>query len=46
MLNNVRGFKTKEVMIRRIVAEEEPVFIALVETKLRSVMGYGHELKD
>ena len=34
MLNNVRGYRTKEVMIKRIIEEEEPVMIALVETKL------------
>ena len=34
MANNVRGFKSKETMIRRIIAEEEPVIIALVETKM------------
>ena len=34
MMNNVRGFKTKERMIRRIIAEEEPVVIALTETKM------------
>ena len=34
MLNNVRGLKSKEQMIRRIVEEEEPVLLALVETKM------------
>ena len=34
MQNNVRGFKSKEVMIRRIVMEENPVIVALSETKL------------
>ena len=34
MQNNVRGFKSKEVMIRRIVLEENPVIVALSETKL------------
>ena len=27
MLNNVRGYRTKEVMIKRIIDEEEPVMI-------------------
>ena len=34
MLNNVRGFKSKAVMIKRIIEEEQPVIVALVETKL------------
>ena len=34
MLNNIRGFKTKETMLKRIVAEEEPVLLAICETKL------------
>ena len=34
MLNNVRGYKSKAMMIKRIVSEEEPVIVALVETKL------------
>ena len=34
LLNNVRGYKSKETMLKRIVAEEEPVIMAIVETKL------------
>ena len=34
MLNNTRGYKSKEVMTKRIIDEEKPVLIALVETKL------------
>ena len=34
LLNNIRGYKTKEAMLKRIVAEEEPVIMAVVETKL------------
>ena len=36
MLNNVRGYKSKEAMIKRIIDEEEPVIMALTETKLNS----------
>ena len=36
MLNNVRGYKSKENVIKRIVSEEEPVLLALVETKLEA----------
>ena len=35
MVNNVRGYKTKEVMIKRIMMEENPVLMAIVETKLK-----------
>ena len=34
MVNNVRGFKSKEIMIRRIIQEENPVIMALTETKM------------
>ena len=34
MLNNIRGYKSKEIMLKRIVAEEEPVIMAIVEAKL------------
>ena len=34
MLNNIRGLKTKETMMKRIVLEEKPVLYACVETKL------------
>ena len=51
MLNNIRGFKTKETMLRRIVAEEEPVLLAICETKLNkddkvSIPGYKIERVD
>ena len=49
MLNNVRGFKSKETLIKRIIQEEEPVFIALVETKLNGeeidIEGYEKPLR-
>ena len=35
LLNNVRGYKTKENMIKRIIDEEEPVIMGIVETKLK-----------
>ena len=35
MVNNVRGYKTKQSMIQRIIAEENPIIIGLVETKLK-----------
>ena len=35
MINNVRGFKSKQTTIKRIIQEQEPVMVALVETKLR-----------
>ena len=47
MVNNVRGVKSKEIMIKRIIAEEEPVIIALVETKLKEKEGFtipGYEI--
>ena len=34
MLNNTRGLRTKEAMMKRIVLEENPVIFACVETKL------------
>ena len=34
MCNNVRGVKSKEEIIKRIIHEENPVIMALVETKL------------
>ena len=34
MFNNVRGYKSKETIIKRIISEENPVLVALVETKL------------
>ena len=34
MMNNIRGYKTKENVIKRIIEEENPVIIGLVETKL------------
>ena len=34
LLNNVRGAKTKMAVIKRIIDEEDPVLVALVETKL------------
>ena len=34
LLNNIRGLKTKQVMMNRIVLEENPVIFACVETKL------------
>ena len=34
MANNVRGYKSKEETIKRIINEEKPVIIALLETKL------------
>ena len=35
MLNNVRGAKSKQDAIKRIMQEHSPVMLALVETKLR-----------
>ena len=37
MLNNMRGFKSKETCIKRIIDEENPVLVALVETKLDEI---------
>ena len=34
MMNNVRGFRSKETMINRIISEENPVIIALAETNI------------
>ena len=34
MLNNVRGYKTKQMVIKRIIEEEKPTMIAFTETKL------------
>ena len=34
LLNNIRGVKTKQLMMNRIVLEENPVIFACVETKL------------
>ena len=34
MVNNVRGLKSKEEIVTRIINEENPVILALVETKL------------
>ena len=34
MFDNVRGFKSKDMVIKRIIDEEGPVLIALAETKL------------
>ena len=35
LMNNVRGYKTKENMIKKIIEEEEPVIMGIVETKLK-----------
>ena len=35
MYNNVRGIKSKEEVLRRIVSEENPVIMAIGETKLK-----------
>ena len=50
MLNNTRGYKSKEIMIKRIIGEEEPVLVALVETKLNKndkveIPGYEEPLR-
>ena len=34
LLNNTRGYKSKEAIVQRIIHEENPVLVALVETKL------------
>ena len=36
LLNNVRGFKTRQKEIKRIMLEENPVAVALVETNLNA----------
>ena len=51
MVNNVRGIKTKMTTIKRIIEEERPVMIALVETKLMKddnleIPGYKVERAD
>ena len=41
LCNNVRGVKSKEETIKRIVSEENPVLVALVETKLDKNDAFG-----
>ena len=36
LLNNVRGFKTRQKEIKRIILEENPVAVSLVETNLKA----------
>ena len=35
MMNNVRGYRTRESDIIRIILEEKPAIIGLTETKLK-----------
>ena len=37
MYNNVRGVKSKEGVIKRIIYEENPTILALAETKLNEL---------
>ena len=51
MCNNVRGVKSKEEIIKRIINDENPVIMALVETKLDkddifNIDGYEIERND
>ena len=34
LMNNIRGFKSKAASLRRIISEENPVIVAITETKL------------
>ena len=51
MVNNVRGVKSKENVIKRIIEEESPIIVGLVETKLKeedvvNIKGYNIERAD
>ena len=41
MLNNTRGYKSKETIVKRIIEEENPVMVALVETNLEDADNVG-----
>ncbi len=48
LVNNVRGVKSKLTTIKRIIQEEEPVMVALMETKMREGENFqlpGYKIK-